>query len=484
MKSFTNLKTIDDIMYIVDGIRGCGGLGYKPYYIKGGTIENDITYEEMEKGDDDDDDKISYITGLEKHIEEINKEISELFIEGKDWNKLEKLEKIKNEELIPILEILKNADKFDYDDIKSLLDLKENIDDEAKNIKAKSHYDKGLLSKALEEFKKHTELSKEEKLRIKELEVKSRHDKGLLSKTFKGLKKLTEMSEKAGQQRIDDIKNIRKERKKQIKANNYKSFEDETTGKKITKDYGFGDAYEDYTYRNRDKDRYAFSLGKDFKNLKYETNPSSIYDAYYTVYDNNGNVISVNANEDKNYKIEPTGDLTGCDVSKKESSNFFKEKYNNNYDNMKDELQVLINTKPYVKKEEMIETVDKIDDIFDNAGVKVQFSKFQGQDYKQIPLITHDRKLYGIYNKDTGELEKKDMNGDIDIKAHLREGEFLYNPLKDDNMILKKAKKIDGVQYYVLDPSYYINDKMKNTALDIYYVYIPVDKFKRKILNL
>jgi hypothetical protein len=49
MKSFTDLKTIDDIMYIVDGIKGIngsikgkGGLGYKPYKMTGGMAIRDI----------------------------------------------------------------------------------------------------------------------------------------------------------------------------------------------------------------------------------------------------------------------------------------------------------------------------------------------------------------------------------------------------------------------------------------------------------
>lgn len=42
MKSFTNLKTIDEIMYIVDGIKGTGGLGYKPYTMTGGMAFRDI----------------------------------------------------------------------------------------------------------------------------------------------------------------------------------------------------------------------------------------------------------------------------------------------------------------------------------------------------------------------------------------------------------------------------------------------------------
>jgi hypothetical protein len=78
MKSFTNLKTIDEIMYIVDGlggnnsyIRGKGGLGYKPYYMSGGMIiekndkgeitnirqYNDKELEDISRNNDLNDDK-------------------------------------------------------------------------------------------------------------------------------------------------------------------------------------------------------------------------------------------------------------------------------------------------------------------------------------------------------------------------------------------------------------------------------------------
>jgi hypothetical protein len=50
MDSFTNLKTIDEIMNIVDGNKsGCGfGLGYKPYYMSGNGFFNDINYKNKE----------------------------------------------------------------------------------------------------------------------------------------------------------------------------------------------------------------------------------------------------------------------------------------------------------------------------------------------------------------------------------------------------------------------------------------------------
>jgi len=67
MKSFTNLKTIDDIMYIVDGIKGNGGLGYKPYYMHGGGYLSDI------------DNKIKELEPVVKSTGKYKKELSELF---------------------------------------------------------------------------------------------------------------------------------------------------------------------------------------------------------------------------------------------------------------------------------------------------------------------------------------------------------------------------------------------------------------------
>lgn len=67
MKSFTDLKTIDETMYIVDGIKGCGGLGYKPYYINGRGYLSDI------------DDEIKVLEPIVKSTGKYKDELSELF---------------------------------------------------------------------------------------------------------------------------------------------------------------------------------------------------------------------------------------------------------------------------------------------------------------------------------------------------------------------------------------------------------------------
>ena len=61
MKSFTNLKSIDDIMYIVDGNKGGFGLGYKPYYMIGGMAIRDI----------ENPDNLLYETEIQREFEEV-----------------------------------------------------------------------------------------------------------------------------------------------------------------------------------------------------------------------------------------------------------------------------------------------------------------------------------------------------------------------------------------------------------------------------
>jgi hypothetical protein len=53
MKSFTNLKTIDEIMYIVDGNNSGYGLGYKPYKMTGGMGKANPLFNPNKKIDKD-----------------------------------------------------------------------------------------------------------------------------------------------------------------------------------------------------------------------------------------------------------------------------------------------------------------------------------------------------------------------------------------------------------------------------------------------
>lgn len=83
MKSFTDLKSIDEIMHIVDGIKGYGGLGYKPYYMEGGTITNKDAYETRitkykNAGDLDGLDKMD--KKIDKLVVKIFENTSELYV--------------------------------------------------------------------------------------------------------------------------------------------------------------------------------------------------------------------------------------------------------------------------------------------------------------------------------------------------------------------------------------------------------------------
>jgi len=63
----------------------------------------------------------------------------------------------------------------------------------------------------------------------------------------------------------------------------------------------------------------------------------------------------------------------------------------------------------------------------------------------------------------------------------VKEGEYLYNQLTDNDVELKPSRIIGKVQYYKLDPSkYHIGTDHKGTK----WVYVNPSKFNRKILNI
>jgi hypothetical protein len=523
------LKTIEDIMYIVDGINTGNGLGYKPtkYNMVGGSIEDDIKnindlkklteyemYDIENNNELNDEEKRIYIDMIRQ------KELDLLGIEDRynysfsinnnNYNEIKELNNyIEEEEEDNNIEDYKTIYKYLMNkkilsnSEKKLLDyIKKNYSYITKNMIGGTITNEGdiigLDTSELEELSykeldelisenyklledmENVNLSDEGKWEKKQLEnetlyiekllenenkgelLKDKHDKQTLSDIFGKFKKYSEMSKEFNKNRLEEIKNINE-----------------------TKKSGFGKAYEHYTKKHKNDERYKDFLDEDFKNIIYEPNNEwSVYDGYYKKYDNNGNLISENIIEDKNYNTLKSKKVDGYSISLKDMKNYQKNNFQS-YDDMKDVLKGYIKEFAITNDDDKIEYIDEqISNIKNNSGVKIQFTKFEGQRKGEEPLITKDRKVWGIYNNKNDKILKENMNGDINIKLLAKEGEFLYNPLKDENIKLKPSRKIKGVQYYNMDASYYINDNDNNININRGYVYIPPSKFNKKILNI
>ena len=224
-----------------------------------------------------------------------------------------------------------------------------------------------------------------------------------------------------------------------------------------------GTAYEAYTEEKSNKPSYKNKIGENLKDIKYSEDPYSLYDAKFLNPDGSYTTI-----EDKNYytfkypkSYKPVIEHEGSYIPIKPVQNTYKNYLNDiEYNERKKEIDKILKIMRSGELDE-IEKSDaekEIEKLKKNTGVKIQLTKFQGYG-ENIPLFEKKNGkniLYGILNTDNNEFDKR--NGEVLLKVHLKEGEYLYNMSEDPNLKSKDKIVYKGKEYFTLRPKKYITD--------------------------
>jgi hypothetical protein len=179
MKSFTNLKSIDDIMYIVDGNKGGYGLGYKPYYMIGGMAIREI--------------ENPHELGYETEIPEIQREFEEEKGEMPDEQEYETLRTVPLDDVLPeftteriiyelsslsdLMTQIKHEGVRDYDKIylNIIEDYEKIIDEVSKRPEIKNYTDKEI-DEILSDYPTYTQKQAEESGKILQEDAQRKTD--------------------------------------------------------------------------------------------------------------------------------------------------------------------------------------------------------------------------------------------------------------------------------------------------------------------
>jgi len=268
-----------------------------------------------------------------------------------------------------------------------------------------------------------------------------------------------------------------------IESNIEKSFDELEPikkDKKLEEKNDMGKAYEKYTYDRRNKPSYK-KISENMGNIKYSKDNYSLYDAEIDNNDGTKTII-----EDKNYYTysypkgyNPSFEYEGKIIPYKPISMSYEKldddtKYNKAKDDIND-LKKEYNKSTDENEKDIYET--EIKNLLKNIGIKIQLSKFKG--YQKFDPNTNEieREVIPYFNKEHGKIKLnkiydtgnfEPINGDIIVKTHLKEGEFIYN-LTNDRQLKKNI--IEGTEFFTLDPKKYI--------IDGKWVFIPKSKFTK-----